>query len=256
MKKILLISNDKIYLKNETVSNENNDTLNIIEAIQKSYNIFLISRILNKKKKLVIKCKNKIKRFDLRSFLIKKKDFKILMISITPRNLFYYFFINIFYGKIDGYVYLRSNGHLEYKSKIGKIGYLVYDTMYNFIQKRLKIIKVSNNIKSNGKAALLIPSELDQHWLKKTRNIKPVIPKLLYFGRFKKEKGVFSLLNLIKNFDFKFKLTMAGDNNMFLGKKKIMYFFCQKFLIKIKLYPCMIIIISLSYHPILKVLQK
>ena len=60
------------------------------------------------------------------------------MISITPRNLFYYFFINIFYGKIDGYVYLRSNGHLEYKSKIGKIGYLVYDTMYNFIQKNIK----------------------------------------------------------------------------------------------------------------------
>ena len=39
-KKILLISNDKISLKNKVISNEFNDTLNIIEAIHNHFNLF------------------------------------------------------------------------------------------------------------------------------------------------------------------------------------------------------------------------
>ena len=38
-------------------------------------------------------------------------------------------------------------------------------------------------------------------------------PRLLYFGRFKKEKGIFSLINLLNNQKFKYQLTIAGDKN-------------------------------------------
>ena len=45
------------------------------------------------------------------------------MISITPRNLFFFSY-KIFTKNNKGYVYLRSNGHKEYASKIGLIGFL------------------------------------------------------------------------------------------------------------------------------------
>tara|TARA_B100000989_G_scaffold298973_1_gene291539 strand:+ start:1747 stop:2760 length:1014 start_codon:yes stop_codon:yes gene_type:complete len=221
IKKILLISNDKIYLKNRVISNEFNDTLNIIEAIHNHFNLFIISRSLKKKSNFTFKFKNKIKRFYLKSiFSFRKKNLKIFMISITPRNFLLYFLLCKFSDTVKGYVYLRSNGHLEYKSKIGTLGYFIYDIMYKNIQKRLKIIKVSKNIISKGKVSFLIPSELDSQWLKKVKKKKQLVPKLLYLGRYKKEKGFFSLLNLVKNFDFEFKLTVAGDDNIFWNKKK------------------------------------
>ena len=48
---------------------------------------------------------------------------------------------------------------------------------------------------------------------KDKKKIKTDIPRLLYFGRFKVEKGVFSLLKIIKNMNIKFSLTIAGDSN-------------------------------------------
>ena len=50
MKKYLVLSNDKIFLKNKKVSSNFNDVINIIESIGKKYEIFLLSR--NSKKKI------------------------------------------------------------------------------------------------------------------------------------------------------------------------------------------------------------
>ena len=60
--------------------------------------------------------------------------------------------------------------------------------------------------------ALITPSEIDSLWFKDKKKVKTDIPRLLYFGRFKVEKGVFSLLKIIKNINIKFFLTIAGDS--------------------------------------------
>ena len=44
MKKYLVLSNDKIFLKNEKISSDFNDVINIIESIGKKYEIFFIRR--------------------------------------------------------------------------------------------------------------------------------------------------------------------------------------------------------------------
>ena len=52
---------------------------------------------------------------------------------------------------------------------------------------------------------------MDKEWFKnkKIPNLKQ--PKLLYLGRFRKEKGVYSLLKLFKQIKLKSVLTLAGD---------------------------------------------
>ena len=81
------------------------------------------------------------------------------------------------------------------------------------IDGKLKTISVNKNIKSNKIDHLITPSELTQHWFKKRIKTNLNFARLLYFGRFKKEKGIFSLIKLLKNQKFRFHLTIAGDNN-------------------------------------------
>ena len=219
MREILLISNDQICLKKKEISSNYNDTVNIIEAISKAYNIFLISEKSKSKKNFLIKFKNKITSINLKFlFNLKKKNFKILMISITPRNLFYFIIVKLFIKNINGYVYLRSNGHKEYSQKMGFLGYLIYGIMQKYLERNLKSISVSKKIISSKNTVFLTPSELNNQWIAKKKKAKLDEPKLLYFGRFKKEKGVYSLINLFNKLEF--KLTIAGDSKINFSKNK------------------------------------
>jgi len=215
---IILISNDQIYLEKKKLYADFNDIINVIEAIQKNFNILLISKKSKNKKNFLLKISNKIKNVNFKSilYLKRKKNLKIIMISITPRNFFFFIIIKLLIGKIDGYVYLRSNGHKEYEKKIGLFGSFIYDLMKKYLENNLKTISVSKEIISSKYTAFLTPSELDQIWFKRGKKVSTDIPKLLYFGRFKREKGVYSLINLSSRLKLKHKLTIAGDSN-FVG---------------------------------------
>ena len=218
MTDIILISNDQIYLEKKKLYADFNDIINVIEAIQKNFNILLISKKSKNKKNFLLKISNKIKNVNFRSilYLKRKKNLKLIMISITPRNFFFFIIIKLLIGKIDGYVYLRSNGHKEYEKKIGLFGSFIYDFMKKYLENNLKTISVSKEIISSKYTAFLTPSELDQIWFKRGKKVSTDIPKLLYFGRFKREKGVYSLINLSSRLKLKHKLTIAGDSN-FVG---------------------------------------
>ena len=45
MNKIIVISNDKIFLNKNNLSTKYNDTINILSALQKCFDIYLISNI-------------------------------------------------------------------------------------------------------------------------------------------------------------------------------------------------------------------
>ena len=213
MRKYLVISNDLINIDKNQISTDNNDTINIISAIQKKFEIYLYSRPSKLKNIFHISTDKKINRinlFDLFNF----SKIDILMISITPRNFIFLLIARMVLKNLKGYVLLRSNGHKEYQSKFGKIGFFLYDLMFNYITKKLKIISVSKNIIKKKNVKYLFPSELDNDWFKKIKKINNKIPRLLYFGRFRKEKGIYSLLTLAENLYFKFYLTMAGDTKI------------------------------------------
>ena len=71
--------------------------------------------------------------------------------------------------------------------------------MFNFSALTSNFISCRNYILRGKKGKVIYPSQLDSLWLRKPKNIEINDYKLLYVGRIKTEKGVFSLVNLIKN---------------------------------------------------------
>ena len=118
-------------------------------------------------------------------------------------------------------MYLRSDGYKEYETKIGLMGYFIYDFMIKILSKSAKIISVSKNIKSPKVDFMLTPSELSIDWLQNSKDIDCNTPKLLYVGRFKKEKGIYSLINLLNELPDKYQLTIVGNNKQTSIDQKI-----------------------------------
>ena len=107
MKKLIIISNDKIYFDNKFVRTDFNDTLNIIEGLSKKNYLYFFSRKSKFKGiyKTKIKKKTQLKISDIR--FLNLQNTKIFMISITPFSFFVFKLINLFHGKISGFVILK-----------------------------------------------------------------------------------------------------------------------------------------------------
>ena len=227
-KKILIISNDKIFIKNDKISTDYNDTINIIEGLAKKNHLSFICRHISKIRNF--KSTNKIyKKFTIKNCLNIKENFntyKVFMISITPFNFFSFIFIKLFNKKIKGYVYLRSDGHKEYYYKYGLIGKFFYDFMFKIVTYYLDILAVSRHLSGLKKKYILIkPSEIEKIWFYKRKKADLKKPKLLYLGRYKKEKGVISLRNIFKSINFNSELNIVGLKKKILSDDiKIKYF--------------------------------
>jgi glycosyltransferase involved in cell wall biosynthesis len=222
---ILVISNDKLFLKDDRVSSNFNDTINIIGALIGFKSISFLSRFSKKDNNFSITNKKKnFLKFPLFDFF-KIQKYKILMISITPFNFLTFLIIKTLNKKVNGYVYLRSDGHLEYFYKYGTIGLIFYKVIFNYITNYLAIISVSKHLTGlKNKYFLINPSEIEAIWYKKRTTPKLNFPRLLYLGRFKKEKGVFSLLKIVKLINNNFRLNIVGSKKIIsIGKKINLY---------------------------------
>ena len=212
-KKILILTNDKIFIDNNKISSDYNDTINIIEGLAKKNHLSFVCKN-TKKIRNFITIKNKYRKFKKKNFLSFRDNFnnyKIFMISITPFNLFALIFIKIFNRKIKGFVYLRSDGHKEYFYKYGLLGYYFYDLMFKIVINLLKILVVSRHLSGLKENYTLIkPSEIENKWFLKRKKADLHKPKLLYLGRYKKEKGVFSLRNIFDTINLNYELNIVG----------------------------------------------
>ena len=222
IKNILIISNDKLFIKNNVISSNYNDTVNIIEGLAKKNYLSFFCRLANKRQNFFSKDKKYNKFEKLNLFNLNKIDnHKIFMISITPFNLLTLLILKILNKNIDGHVYIRSDGHKEYYYKYGIIGKIAFDIMFKIVRKFLKIICVSKKITGIKKNYSIInPSEIDRKWLLNRSKPKLNKPKLLYLGRYKKEKGIFSLINIINSLKVDLKLNIVGTNKQIISQNK------------------------------------
>jgi len=214
MKKLYLVSNDQVWLSKKTYTS-NNDLDNIISCLNKNYDLRLICRESRKKLKFLIRDKIKHCYFNK----ISEKELKILLISITPYNFFVLIYL-IFFKKlsIKGYVYLRSDGFLEYKYRYGLLGYYFYFFMFFFIKRYLKIVSCSKNFTYVNVKKIVHPSELNNRWFKKSKQKKHKID-FLYVGRFKKDKGAIYLAENFKNKLTDYNLTILGTEKKYISKE-------------------------------------
>jgi glycosyltransferase involved in cell wall biosynthesis len=234
LKKLYVISNDKVFKNNSSYFVYHNDLVSILSCFINFFNVHLVCRFTKKKNKFLIDKKIKIiSFFFFKNWISLRKDINkvnFLFISITPFNFIVYFFIKLL-GQKKIYFYLRSNGFLEYKKIYGNYGKIFYSFMYYFISLKALFIVTSKellNYNSFGKKNVKIvrPSELNDIWLsnRKSANLKKV--QLLYVGRIRVEKGIFNLLELMKNTPDNYYLNVVGLENFndFNLSNKIKYY--------------------------------
>ena len=77
---------------------------------------------------------------------------------------------------------------------------------------------MSKKFSKKKKSELVFPSELDDSWIKNTVKPKLNKPKLLYVGRARVEKGIFSLINIFDEIKKDFELSILGKNDRFNKK--------------------------------------
>jgi glycosyltransferase involved in cell wall biosynthesis len=220
MKELYIIANERIYGDGSNYSCENKDIQSTINYLSYKYNLIIISRYSSfvKPFKLsrVLKIFNfrLIKIFNFLIFLLSySRKKKILIISITPFN-FIIFFIYKFFFDCKFFLYLRSNGYEEYESILGKKYICIYDFMFKYITKYCEVISCHKRL-YNNKCHILYPSELNLSWKKKIKRnyfLNNTI-NLLYVGRFKIEKGIYSLLKIFSKLPNNINLNLVGNGD-------------------------------------------
>lgn len=214
MKNLLfLISNEKIFQNNEMSFCDNLDMKSTPEGLNKHFDVNVIARKSNISRSQRINLKN-VKTFtNIFSYIfevaqsLKQNNSQFLIISLTPFT-FLAGIVLILYGK-KPYLYLRSNGYDEYKIILGIFGKFIYHLMFIVITKFSILISCRKYILMGKKGNIVLPSQLDTSWYE--NHVRPSVSeiRLLYVGRIKKEKGIFSLLNLLKD-QSKINLTIVG----------------------------------------------
>ena len=225
-KQLIIISNEKTSVKKGKICCENIDLKSIPEGLNKNLDVTLISKKTNIEYFHQINLEKIKFASNIFSYLLcilktfKFKNTNYLIISITPYTFFAFLILFIFRKNI--YVYLRSNGYEEYKVILGLFGSSIYHIMHTTVLFGSKIITCQKKLAGKKKYDLAFPSELDAKWLKKINDPLLDKPRILYAGRIKIEKGIFSLIKILNevNIDFEFSIIGGGDTHK-LNKKYI-----------------------------------
>ena len=224
-KKLVIINKEKIFEKDNSIYCDNVDLKSIAEGLSKNFKTSVIAKKSNIKRFHKINFENIDIASNIFTFLLsvfktfKDKEINYLLISITPHTFFAYLLLFIFKKKI--FVYLRSNGYEEYKAILGFMGPVIYYIMYTLVTFKSNIVTCQKRLVKNKNYDLVFPSELDINWLKNTT--KPLLdkPRLLYVGRIKVEKGIFSLFKIFDEMTNDVELSIVGNTEDLKINKKL-----------------------------------
>tara|TARA_B100000575_G_scaffold234802_1_gene196416 strand:+ start:462 stop:1484 length:1023 start_codon:yes stop_codon:yes gene_type:complete len=228
-KKLFIFSNESIFFQEEKFYCDNIDLKSTPEGLNKKFEVNLFGRKSKKKRSHEIKIK-KVKIFNnIFSYIssviksTKIDDSKYLIISISPYTFIISIFLRMFGRK--PIVYLRSDGYGEYKAILGRTGIFIYHIMFSLTCAISDLISCREYILRGKKGKIVSPSQLDSTWLRQPKNIEIKNFKLLYVGRLKIEKGIYSLISLIKN-KRNISLTIVGaeENSFDLNQSNVKIF--------------------------------
>ena len=214
MERLIIISNESIFNYKKNFFCDNIDLKSTPEGLSKKFKIKIICRLSKKIRSHKINIENIKAYSNIFSYLfgvfisLKEQNSKYLIVSISPFTFIACILIKLF--KKKPIVYLRSDGYGEYKSILGFFGPMIYHFMFSIISKISLLISCREYILRNKLGKIVAPSQISSQWL--TNHKEPEINKtrLLYVGRIRKEKGVYSLLNLIKEIKLDLTLSIVG----------------------------------------------
>jgi len=213
---LYIITNESISINEGVYKCDNIDMKSIPESLQEcNFDICIFAR---KSKFKRIKNINlvKIKVFNnIFSYIFnliktfKDEKNKYLVISISPYTFLSVIFLKLFRKKV--FVYLRSDGYKEYKSILGFYGPMIYHFMFSVVSKFSLLIACRKHLLREKNGEVVHPSQLNANWF--IMNNKKTIKEntLLYVGRIRIEKGIFSLIKIIEK--SKLNLTIVTPGN-------------------------------------------
>jgi len=219
-KNLVIINNEKCTMIGNKLFCENIEISTLTKSLSFFFNVSLFARSakINPVHKIFLKEIYTYKNFFSFFFTLKKKfneNTIFLIISITPYTFITYLLLFFFSNRI--FLYLRSHGDQEFRYILGSYFILIYKICLFIMSLKAKLICVNNKIIKNKIFFLVSPSQLNKRWfLKRKKIINPKKINLLYFGRIKKEKGIYSLINIYKNINLNLKSCLnivgTGDN--------------------------------------------
>ena len=214
MEKLFIISNESIFNYEGSFFCDNIDIKSTPEGLNNKFEVNLIGRESKKIRSHRINIKNiKIYKNFLYYFLgifrsLREKKSKYLIVSISPFTFVACILIRIF--KKKPIIYLRSDGYGEYKAIFGFFGPLIYHLMFSTLSNISSLISCREYILKDKAGDIVAPSQLTAEWLENYKEVETQNIKLLYVGRVKKEKGIYSLLEIIKDSKISFSLSIVG----------------------------------------------
>ncbi|MDC0426686.1 glycosyltransferase [Pelagibacteraceae bacterium] len=214
MKKLFIITNESIFNYKENFFCDNLDLKSTPEGLNKKFEVNIIGRKSKQIRSHKINIKN-IKIYNnIFSYLIgifksfTYKNTKYLIISISPFTFLACIMISVF--KKKPIIYLRSDGYEEYKAIMSFFGLAIYHFMFLIVSKISSLISCRKYILKGRKGKIVAPSQINPQWLSRHKEVEKNQIKLLYVGRIKKEKGIYSLLEIIKSNTIDLSLSIVG----------------------------------------------
>ena len=214
MEKLFIISNEKIFNYENNFFCDNIELKSTPEGLNSNFEVNIIGR----KSKIARSHKinlNNIKAYsNIGSYLfgilrsLKEKESKYLIVTITPFTFLACLLIKFL--KKKPIVYLISDGHKQYKIIFGIFGPAIYHLMFSIVSKISIFISCKEYILKGKYGEIVAPSQISSQWLSNHKEIETNQIKLLYVGRIKKEKGIYSLLNIIKDSKSNLSLSIVG----------------------------------------------
>ena len=201
-----IITNESVSKKDEKYSCDNIDLKSIPESLSQYTQVKLIGRKSKIQRNKEIHIDNFSIHGNIFSYLfaiIKKKEKqkdKYLIISISPYTFLACIVLSIF--KVKPYVYLRSDGYKEYKSILGFYGPFLYHVMFSLVAKFSFLISCREHILKKKEGIVVSPSQLNDNWFSNQKKLAFDKIKLLYVGRIRIEKGIFSLAKILQETDY------------------------------------------------------
>tara|TARA_Y100000590_G_scaffold381825_1_gene451331 strand:+ start:20770 stop:21783 length:1014 start_codon:yes stop_codon:yes gene_type:complete len=227
-KNLIIINNEKISNEENYFCCDNIDIKSIPEGLSENFDVTLVARKSKIKRSRHINLEKIDTSSNIFSFLfsilktLKKKNARYLIISITPYTFFSCILLSIFRKKF--FIYLRSNGYEEYKAIFGFVGPAIYHVMFKIVTFRSDVISCQKRLFTKRKSEIVFPSELNSFWFQNIK--KPLLDKarLLYVGRLKVEKGIFSLLKIFDEINSDVSLSIVGKKeNDYSNNRKVSF---------------------------------
>ncbi len=214
-KKLCIISNESISKQESGFYCDNIDLKSLPEEFSKFYDLDLIARGSKIDRSKKIEINNIFVHHNFLSYLLtifrtfKKKYNIYFIISLTPITFFSALILILFKKKF--YLYLRSDGFEEYRKKIGIIGYLLYKIMFWLVCPKARLITCNKKLLKGISGDLVQPTHLTKKWKDNITEANLEDIKLLYIGRIKVEKGIFSLVKMLEKSKLNFSLSILSN---------------------------------------------